>query len=57
MENEIKEEAYKIYEYRLYNNIAGDQLSDWYQAEKTVNDRYEEAFNPYYRKFYQRRIE
>ncbi len=39
--NEISQRAKEIYEKRVKANKPGDELSDWYQAEKEVRKRHE----------------
>ncbi len=37
---EIRETAYQIYEARMANNVPGDEVTDWMDAEAQVRAKY-----------------
>jgi hypothetical protein len=38
--DEIREKAFEIFNHRQANNIPGDELNDWIQAEKLIREKY-----------------
>ena len=41
-QEQISRKAYQIYLYRQRNNIMGDSIHDWYEAEKELKIKQEE---------------
>lgn len=36
----VEKEAYEIYKERIKLGVAGDDISDWFQAEKKIKEKY-----------------
>jgi uncharacterized membrane-anchored protein len=37
---EVRQKAYELYQDRLRSGIAGDEIADWFEAEKTIKEKY-----------------
>ena len=37
---EVEKKAYEIYKERIKSGVAGDDISDWFQAEKEIKEKY-----------------
>lgn len=37
---EVQKKAYDIYEERMKSGISGDEMSDWFAAEKEIKEKY-----------------
>jgi len=38
---EVEKRAYELYQERIKSGVAGDDISDWFQAEKEVKEKYQ----------------
>ena len=38
--DEVKNKAYDLYKERVKSGVAGDEMSDWFQAEKVIKEKY-----------------
>ena len=38
--DEVEKKAYEIYKERIKSGFAGDDISDWFQAEKGIKEKY-----------------
>jgi len=38
--DEVENKAYELYKERIKSGIAGDDISDWFQAEKEIKEKY-----------------
>jgi hypothetical protein len=37
---EVEKKAYELYQKRIKSGVAGDDISDWFQAEKEIKEKY-----------------
>lgn len=37
---EVEKKSYEIYKERIKSGVAGDDISDWFQAEKEIKEKY-----------------
>lgn len=37
---EVQQKAYELYQERLRSGIAGDEMADWFEAEKAIKEKY-----------------
>ncbi|MDD4091004.1 MAG: DUF2934 domain-containing protein [Smithellaceae bacterium] len=37
---EVQQKAYELYQERLRSGVAGDEMADWFKAEKTIKEKY-----------------
>lgn len=37
---EVEKRAYDLYQERIKSNVSGDEMSDWFQAEKEIKEIY-----------------
>lgn len=37
---EVKNKAYDLYRERVKSGVSGDEMSDWFQAEKVIKEKY-----------------
>jgi hypothetical protein len=37
---EVEKKAYEHYQERIKSGISGDEISDWFQAEKAIKEKY-----------------
>lgn len=37
---EVGKRAYEIYQERITSSVSGDDISDWFQAEKEIKEKY-----------------
>jgi len=37
---EVQQKAYELYQDRLRSGVAGDEISDWFEAEKAIKEKY-----------------
>ncbi|HPC86142.1 MAG TPA: hypothetical protein P5238_06285 [Smithellaceae bacterium] len=37
---EVRRKAYELYQDRLRRGVAGDEIADWFEAEKAIKDKY-----------------
>lgn len=37
---EVQQKAYELYQDRLRSGIAGDEMADWFEAEKAMKEKY-----------------
>ena len=37
---EVKKKAYELYQKRIKSDVAGDDISDWFQAEQEIKEKY-----------------
>lgn len=37
---EVRQKAFELYQERLCLGIAGDEMSDWFEAEKAIKEKY-----------------
>ena len=38
--DEVKKKAYELYQERIKSGVAGDDISDWFQAEIEIKEKY-----------------
>jgi len=38
--DEVKKKSYELYQERIKSGVAGDDISDWFQAEKEIKAKY-----------------
>jgi len=37
---EVEKKAYELYQKRIKSGVAGDDISDWFQAEQEIKEKY-----------------
>jgi len=37
---EVEKKAYELYQERIKSGVAGDDIYDWFQAEKEIKEKY-----------------
>lgn len=37
---EVRQKAYELYQDRLCSGITGDEMADWFEAEKAIKEKY-----------------
>jgi hypothetical protein len=37
---EVKKKAFEVYQERIQSGVAGDDIADWFQAEKEIKAKY-----------------
>ncbi|KAF0156225.1 MAG: hypothetical protein FD159_1828 [Syntrophaceae bacterium] len=37
---EVEKKAYELYEKRIESGVSSDEISDWFQAEKEIKEKY-----------------
>ena len=37
---EVQQKAYELYQDRLRSGVAGDEIADWFEAEKAIKEKY-----------------
>ncbi len=37
---DVRQKAYALYQDRLRLGVAGDEISDWFEAEKAIKEKY-----------------
>jgi hypothetical protein len=38
--DEVENKAYELYQKRIKSGVSGDDISDWFQAEKEIKEHY-----------------
>jgi len=38
--NEVEKKAYELYQVRIKSSVSGDDISDWFLAEKEIKEKY-----------------
>jgi len=38
---EVEKRAYELYQERIKSGISGDDMADWFQAEKEIKEKYQ----------------
>ncbi|HNV57045.1 MAG TPA: hypothetical protein PKG72_07070 [Smithellaceae bacterium] len=36
----VRQKAYELYQDRLRQGVAGDEIADWFEAEKAIKEKY-----------------